>query len=162
MIFGSTRDSNLLLHIRRELVGDIVSQEILYYKLDLEATDEDIYGEAETKTYYVPVRLACFVERGDQAWKVEEYGPDLNREFSFRFIKEDLVDAGFRADVGDIIEWHNQYFEIDSVNENQYFVGRDEEYRLNSEDLHKFGESISIIARTHLTRYTKLNIVKTN
>ena len=159
MIFGSTRDSSLLLHIRRELVNDVVSQEILYYKLDLSATQDDIYGEAETKAYFVPVRLTCLIERGDQNWKSSEYGPDITREPSFRFIKEDLVDAGFRADVGDIIEWNNGFYEIDATNENQLFVGRDEEYRLDSEDLHKFGESISIIVKTHLTRYTKLNIV---
>lgn len=162
MIFGSTRDSSTLLRIRRELVGGVISQEILYYKLDIRSVQDDIYGEAETKSYSIPVRLTCLIERGDQAWKSEEYGPDLNRTTSFRFVKEDLIDAGFKADVGDIICWHDQYFEIDETNENQYFVGRDENYRLNSEDLHKFGESVSIIAKTHLTRYTKLNIVRTN
>ena len=33
MLFGTTRDFNLLTKINRELLSDIVEQEILYYKI---------------------------------------------------------------------------------------------------------------------------------
>ena len=39
MLFGSNRDFNLLTKINRELLKDIVEQEVLYYKLSLEDTE---------------------------------------------------------------------------------------------------------------------------
>ena len=49
MIFGSVRDVGTLLHIGRELVQDVVEQEILLYKVNLEETLDNIYGEATHK-----------------------------------------------------------------------------------------------------------------
>ena len=36
MLFGSNRDFNLLVGINRELLKDVVEQEILYYKFSIE------------------------------------------------------------------------------------------------------------------------------
>ena len=44
MLFGSNRDFDLLVNINRELLKDIVEQEILYHKLSLEDTDVNLYG----------------------------------------------------------------------------------------------------------------------
>ena len=162
MIFGSSRDCKTLLHIRRELLQDVVEQEILYYAIDLESTKDNIYGEAEIKMYWQPVRLTCLIKRGDQQWKVDEFGPDLNRVTSFAFVKEDFKDLNFKPSVGDVICWSNHYFECDGIKENQLFLGKDEDYRLDPNRTHKFGESVSIVCQTHLTRYTKLNIVNYN
>ena len=71
-----------------------------------------------------------------------------------------MVDLNFRIDVGDIIEWNKNYFEIDSWNENQFFVGKDEHYRLDEQHTNEFGQSVSIVANTHLTRNTKLSITR--
>ena len=38
MLFGSNRDFDLLVNINRELLKDVVEQEILYYKVSLEDT----------------------------------------------------------------------------------------------------------------------------
>ena len=49
MLFGSNRDFDLLVHINRELLQDIVEQEIGYYKLSLDDTELayliNMYGE---------------------------------------------------------------------------------------------------------------------
>lgn len=157
MIFGSVNDVGTLLHIGREFVQDVVEQEILYYKLDIEETEANIYGEASQKFYYTPLKLNCLIRRGDKDWKEQDYGPDLNRETSFAFFKEDLRDADLLPEVGDIIEWSLDYFEIDGINENQMFLGKDLDYRLNT-PLWRFGSSVSVVAKTHMTRVSKLNI----
>lgn len=159
MIFGSVNDVGTLLHIGRELVQDVVEQEILYYKLQIEETVENIYGEASQKHYWVPLKLNCLIRRGDKEWKSQEYGPDLQRSTQFAFFKEDLRDANLLPEVGDIIEWSLDYYEIDEINENQMFLGKDLDYRLNTPTW-KFGSSVSIVAKTHLTRVTKLNILE--
>ena len=53
MIFGSSRDFDLLVNINRELLKDIVEQEILLYKLSISDTSTNLYGEALQKTYLV-------------------------------------------------------------------------------------------------------------
>ncbi len=66
MLFGSNRDFDLLVSINRELLKDIVEQEILIYKLSLTDTSTNLYGEALEKTYLQPVKLNCLITRGDQ------------------------------------------------------------------------------------------------
>ena len=90
MLFGTKRDFNLLTKINRELLSDIVEQEILYYKFSLEDTSANLYGEALEKVFLSPVKLNCLITRGDQVISVDDMGPDLNRESSFAFLRSKL------------------------------------------------------------------------
>ena len=159
MLFGSKRDFNTLIKMGRELVQDIIEQEILYYKLDLGATQANLYGESMSKSYWNAVKVNCLVTRGDQVVSVDEFGPDLNRDFSFAFIREDLTDIDLLPEVGDIIEFHKDLYEVDTVRENQLFVGRDSSYNLTDSGKN-YGSSYSIIADCHLTRVDKIGILK--
>ena len=80
MLFGSNRDFNLLTKINRELLKDIVEQEVLYYKLSLEDTEINIYGESLSKIFYTPAKLNCLITRGDQVINIDDFGPDLGRD----------------------------------------------------------------------------------
>jgi hypothetical protein len=159
MIFGSTRDFNLLTHIGRELLKNVIEQEVLYYKLSLEDTNVNIYGEGLQKVFSTYTKLNCLITRGDQVVSDDDFGPDLTRDVSFAFIRQDLVDLQIIPEVGDIVLWHEDYYEVGTVRENQLFVGRDSSYNL-TEYGSKFGSSISIIVDCHLTRADKAGIVK--
>lgn len=159
MIFGSINDVGTLLHIGREFVKDVVEQEILLYKVNLEDTLDNIYGEATEKYYWQPLKLNCLIRRGEQDWNVVEYGSDINRSTEFAFFKEDLREANTIIEPGDVIEWSKNYFEVDGIRENQQFLGKELEYRLNTPTW-KFGSSVSIVAKTHLSRVTKLNVLE--
>ena len=157
MLFGSNRDFGLLVNINRELLKDVVEQEVLYYKLDLSQTQANIYGEAVDKTYLVPIKLNCLITRGDQVITTDEFGPDLGREASFAFIRRYLVDVNVVPEVGDILNWHEDYYEVDTVRENQLFLGKDNSYNFTSYGS-QFGESISLIVDCHLTRKERTGI----
>ena len=159
MIFGSNRDFNLLTKINRELLKDIVEQEVLYYKLSLEDTEINIYGESLSKIFYTPAKLNCLITRGDQVVNVDDFGPDLGREASFAFLREDLTDIQVVPEVGDIVSWHEDYYEVDTVRENQLFLGKDNNYNLTDYGS-QFGGSISIIVDCHLTRGDKVGIAE--
>jgi len=105
MLFGSNRDFDLLVNINRELIKDIIEQEILYHKLSLEDTDVNLYGESLQKSFWNAVKLNCLITRGDQVIDIQEFGPDLGREALFAFIRQDLVDVSVVPEVGDIVEW---------------------------------------------------------
>ena len=110
MLFGSNRDFDLLVNINRELLKDIVEQEVLYHKLSLEDTDVNLYGEALQKSFWNAVKLNCLITRGDQVIDIQDFGPDLGREASFAFIRQDLVDVSVVPEVGDIVEWQNDFY----------------------------------------------------
>ena len=159
MIFGSKNDFNLFVGINRELLSDVVEQDILYYKISLEDTQVNIYGEGMEKIYWSPLKLNCLITRGDQVVTVDDFGPDLTRDASFAFLREDLVDANTVPEVGDIIMWHENYYEVDLVKENQLFLGKDNSYNL-TEYGSKFGASVSIICQCHLTRGDRVAITQ--
>lgn len=156
-IFGSQKDFALIRKMNRALLRDIIEQEVGYYKISLEETEANIYGEALTKTFLPPVLLNCLITKNDQVVSVDEFGPDLTRPMSFAFLRDDLVDANLIPEVGDIIMLYENYFEVDLVKENQYFFGKDNNYNYGRSDA--FGASISIICDAHLTRADKLGIL---
>ena len=159
MLFGSGRDFDLLVNINRELLQDIVEQEILYHKLSLEDTEVNLYGEALQKSFWYAVKLNCLITRGDQVIDIQEFGPDLGRDASFAFLRPDLEDVNTVPEVGDIIQWQNDFYEVDTVRENQLFLGRDKSYNLTSRTS-GFGSSLSIIVDCHLTRADKVGIAE--
>lgn len=158
MLFGSNRDFDLLVSINRELLKDIVEQEILIYKLSIADTSTNLYGEALEKTYLEPVKLNCLITRGDQVVDINEFGPDLGRNASFALLRRDLEDIQLVPEVGDIVMWHEDYYEVDLVKENQLFYGRNNNY--NIERASGYGESISLVLDCHLTRADRVGIAR--
>jgi hypothetical protein len=158
MIFGSNKDFNLLVNINRELLQDVIEQEILLYKLNIVDTSTNLYGEALEKTYLEPIKLNCLITRGDQVYDVNELGVDLGREASFAILKQDLRDINTVSEVGDIVMWQEDYYEVDAIKENQLFYGRDSDYNIARTG--GYGDSISLVLDCHLTRADKVGIAR--
>jgi hypothetical protein len=156
MLFGSNRDFDLFVSVNRELIKDIIEQEVLYYKLSIADTSVNIYGEALQKTYLEAVKLNCLITRGDQVYDVDEFGPDLGREASFAFLKPDLEDISTVPEVGDIVMWQEDYYEVDVVKENSLLLGKDSKYNIDRPGTH--GSSMSIIVNCHLTRADRVGL----
>ena len=156
MLFGSKRDFDLFVSVNRELIKDIIEQEVLYYKLSIADTSVNIYGEALQKTYLEAVKLNCLITRGDQVYDVDEFGPDLGREASFAFLKPDLEDISTVPEVGDIVMWQEDYYEVDVVKENSLLLGKDSKYNIDRPGTH--GSSMSIIVDCHLTRADRVGL----
>ena len=151
-LFGSSRDVSLVRHLNRELLWDFISQECAYYQFNYDDTKVNMYGEASGAKYYrEPVLLNMLVERGDVSSPVDDFGVGYDRSMVYRFLRDDLVDSNVVPKVGDIIMWYEGYWEIDNVNDNQLFVGKDPDYPYNENPLNpgleNFGTSLSIICR---------------
>jgi len=159
MRFGSQRDFSLFTGVNRELLSNVVEQEVLYYKISLESTSTNMYGEALEKYYWEPVKFNCLITRGDQVMSVDDFGPDLTRDASFAFLRQDLIDANNVPEVGDIVMWLENYYEVDTVRENQLFLGKDNNYSLTSYGS-QFGASVSIIVDCHLTRADRVGVTR--
>lgn len=158
-LFGGSRDIHAFNTFNRELLEDIISQQIGYYKMKLNEAKTNVYGEATNKYYIGPVLLNCLIERGDFGVNRIDYAVEVNRISTFRFFKNHLIDANVFPEIGDIVMWNEHYFEVDNVNENQFIVGKDSDYAY-SEGLQNYGNSLSIILETHYVSPDKLGIDK--
>ena len=89
-LFGGSRDVSLFHNLNKELINDIIQTEIAYYKFALEQTKINVYGEAPGKQYFEPLKIACLIDKQDQDWSVDDFGPNVNQSINFRFLKEEL------------------------------------------------------------------------
>ena len=157
-LFGRKRDIDLFHTINSELLKDIIQTEVAYYKFALEQTTSNVYGESMGKVYYEPMKIACLINRDDQAWSSDDFGSDVNQTIGFSFLKNELESINLVPEVGDVLLFRNNFYEADGKTENQLIMGRDPDYAL-SNDTRKFGNSFSIILNTHISRVEKLNLI---
>ena len=157
-LFGKSRDINLFHKINSELLKDIIQTEVAYYKFALEQTTSNVYGESMGKNYYEPMKIACLIDRLDQAWSSDDFGSDMNQNITFRCLKNELLNINLEPEVGDILLFRNNFFEVESRNENQLILGRDSKYAMSTETS-DFGDSFSIVLNTHISRVEKLNLI---
>ena len=130
-LFGGSRDISLIKNISKELINDIIQTEVAYYKFALEQTSVNVYGEAPGKNYYEPLKIASLINRQDQSWSSDDFGPDVNQIIDFRFLKQELVDINLIPEVGDLILFRDNFYEVDSKVENQLILGRDPDYAIS-------------------------------
>ena len=157
-LFGKSRDISLFHNLNNELLKDIIQTEVAYYKFALEQTTSNVYGESMGKNYYEPMKIACLIDRSDQAWTSNEFGSDINQSVGFQFLKNELKNINLIPEVGDVLLFRNNFYEIDGKIENQLILGRDPDYAISTETV-DFGDSFSILVSTHISRVEKLNLI---
>ena len=157
-LFGGSRDVSLFHNLNKELINDIIQTEIAYYKFALEQTKINVYGEAPGKQYFEPLKIACLIDKQDQSWSSDAFGSDINQTIGFRFLKQELQDINLFPEIGDLLLFKNNFYEVDSRIENQFILGRDPDYAISTETT-GFGKSFSILLNTHISRVEKLNLI---
>jgi len=166
-LYGQMRDISMFRFINRELIQKIISQQVAFYKYNTTSTKVNMYGEAsEGRNFADPVLLFGLIETSQFEYPVSDFGPDFRWQVTYKFLKDDLVDANVYPDVGDVIYFQNGYWEIDNVSTAQFFMGKDPEYPYldaagnnpYEEDLGQFGYSVSVICNAHYVPSDRLNI----
>lgn len=159
-LFGSARDASLVRSLNRELINNFIDTEIGWYKLSLHDTQANMYDEADNKVYYSPMRINCLAQKDEKTTIGEDSGFDMTRTGVFSFLRDDLKDKNIHIEEGDILEWDNEFYEIDSVGASQYFSGRNPstDIGFTSRDRGEFGLSVAVICNAHVTMRNALNI----
>jgi len=156
-LYGTLKDIAMFTGVAREIIDDIITQQIGYYKVILPNTPANMYGEALVKDYVGPVLINCLIDRGDFNTNSTDFGPDSARDVSFRFLRNSLIDANIVPEVGDIVMYNELYYEVDNENENQLILGKDSNYAYST-GLENYGNNFSVILTTHLTTPERLGI----
>ena len=154
-LFGGKRDARFLASINSELLNAIVDTEIEFFKLIVESSESNLYGESEGKSYYDSILIPCLITKEDKTAVMDDYGHSYTRTAQFGISRDILERATFYPEVGDIIFWDNEYYEIDNVDANQYFAGKNPDTWPNGSE-HVY--SVSVLCDTHATRQTPQGI----
>ena len=176
-LYGQMRDISMFRFINRELMWNIISEQVVFYKYNVTTTKVNMYGESvEGRNFADPVLLFSLIEVGAQTSPVDDFGVEFKWPTTFRFLRDDLVDANLHPEQGDIIMWQEGYWEIDNVNATQFFVGKDPDYPnspqpsnpagatyplpspLWNPGLDEFGYNVSIICQTAYVPADKVGI----
>ena len=168
-LFGQMRDISMFRFVNRELMQKIISQQCVFYKYNSTTTKVNMYGEASTgRNFADPVVLFALIETSQFEYPVSDFGADFKWNVTYKFLRDDLVDANVQPEVGDFIMFQNGYWEIDNVNTSQFFVGKDPAYPYTDAnnvnpletDLNEFGYNVSVICTAHYAPADKYNIIK--
>jgi hypothetical protein len=145
MRFVSQQDYNLFLHLNRELINTFIDVQIVIYKINVEESKKNIYGEATIKRWARGTQIPALVNR-DMTTAVKDI-QTVNTEQSveFHLLREECKSRNIFPEIGDIINFDGAYYEINNTNEVQLVAG----------------QSIynhSITCTCHLTRNTNLQL----
>jgi hypothetical protein len=141
--FTLSRDIKFFEGISRELVDVVIETAVVLYKLVIEDSKTNLYGESLNKTYYQGVQTTAMIEREPGTSEYEGFGADKSQNVEFRFNRFTLEDTGFYPEIGDIIFHNDGYFEIDNVREDQMVGGQ-------------VDNKFSIICSTFMTRRSSI------
>jgi hypothetical protein len=162
-LFGSSRDVSFIRKLNRELMGNIISQQCAFYKYKLKETTINIYGEASGEKFYDgPILLNALINVGVTSNPTSDLGVNFDWPITFSFLRDDLVEANLVPEVGDIILYHESYWEVDNARATQYFVGKDPDYPNNPNPLNpgleNFGYNVGILCECHYVPGDKVNL----
>jgi hypothetical protein len=154
-LFGTRRDAKFLASVNSEIINSIVDTEIEFFQMDIETSNSNIYGESESKSYLDSILLPCLITKNEKTANMDDYGHNYTREIQFAISRDMLEKADFYPEVGDIIFWDNEYYEIGNVDANQYFAGKNPDTWPNG-DSH--GYSVSVLCNAHITKLSTQQI----
>ena len=145
--FIPSKEINLIDSMNEELIDDVLGQYVDIYKVDVESTDANVYGESSTKYYNVGFRVNCMINYNEPETTYEDAGADVNSSIDMFFQRNNLASGSlnFFPEVGDIVDWNQHFWEINSVTEPQ-LIGGHQGFRHN------------VAATAHRSRLSNLQI----
>jgi hypothetical protein len=117
------RDLQLFRSFARELVDTVIENTCVLFKVNLNETKINLYGEAMNKTWHPGVELFVLINKEPQTAAYEGFGPETNQNIEFRFDRLLCEERNTYPEIGDVIYFDDAYFEIDNTTEIQFVGG---------------------------------------
>lgn len=147
--FVTERDFQFFQHINKEIIIDVVDVPVTLYKIILDNVSVNIYGEATNKARYKGIQLHALVKYPKTDADSTDFGFDVNQNVEFRFQRKMLQDVEVYPEVGDVVAYNENFYEIDNTQESQLIAGKPQ-----------YNQSIICVA--HLTRRSVIDIEETH
>ena len=116
-------DNEEIVKTTEENTQENNSEKIDEEQQNFDNTEENLYGESTTKYYDKGFRVNCLIQFDEPEVNLDEFGTDVNATIEMYFHRTTLVEANFYPEVGDIVDWNDNYWEINGTTEPQLFAG---------------------------------------
>ena len=126
-LFLGKKERDLVKQVNDELIEKVIGQQILYYPIDLEATNfHELYGEAVAKTYLPPIRVYALVEfESETTSYLSDIAVDADSMITVFFHKRRLTeDQDLFVREGDFVLYGKIYYEIVKLSEPRKLFGQ--------------------------------------
>lgn len=143
--FISDRDVTFFKGLARELVDDVVQNIIVLFKINLNETKVNLYGESVNKTWQPGVELYSLINKSAETATYEGFGSNARQNVEFRVDRFMCEEKNSYPEIGDVILFDNSYYEIDNTNEVQFVGGQPH-------------NNFSIVCSTFMVNKSVLNI----
>jgi len=143
--FLQARDIDLFKSIARELVDTVIQNTIVLFKVNMNETKVNIYGESLNKTWYPGVELYALYSKSPEDLVYEGFGPEMQQNITFKLDRVMCEEKNVYPEIGDIIFFDTSYYEIDNTNEIQFIGGSPD-------------NNFSIVCETFMVTKSNLNI----
>lgn len=117
------RDLQLFRSFARELVDTVIENTCVLFKVNLNETKINLYGEAMNKTWHPGVELFVLIDKEPETAVYEGFGSDNQQNITFKFDRLLCEERNTYPEIGDIIYFDNSYYEIDNTSEVQFVGG---------------------------------------
>tara|TARA_Y100001963_G_C6633340_1_gene377349 strand:+ start:181 stop:654 length:474 start_codon:yes stop_codon:yes gene_type:complete len=126
--FVPKKELDLINSMNEELIDEILGQSVDIYKVSIDETEENVYGESTTKYYDIGFRVNCMINFDEPIVEGDEFGADTNSNIEMYFQRANLSSGSlnFYPEGGDIVDWNNTYYEINGVTEPKHIAGNPE------------------------------------
>ena len=123
--FLPQKEIDVIDSMNEELIDEIVGQSVDIYKVSIDNTDENIYGESTTKYYEVGFRVNCLILFNEPEIIQDDFGADENASIEMYFQRNNLSSGSlnFYPEMGDVVDWNDHYWEINGTTEPQLIAG---------------------------------------
>ena len=126
-LFLGKKERDLVKQVNDELIEKVIGQQILYYPIDMEATNfHELYGEAIEKTFLPPVRVYALVKFDDEGTSyLDSVGIDGSSQITVHFHKRRLTeDQDLFVREGDFVLYGERYYEIIKLSSSRKLFGQ--------------------------------------
>jgi hypothetical protein len=147
--FISPRDVAFFRGLARELVDVVIQNTCVLFKINLNETKVNLYGESVNKTWHPGVELYVLIDKEPENVVYDGFGPDNSQNIVFKFDRELCQERNTYPEIGDVIFFNESYYEIDNTNEVQFVGGMP---GIDSE------KNWSIVCSTFMVSKSNLNI----
>lgn len=145
MRFNSPRDYNLMIRLNQEILNKVIDVNVIIFKLNAQESVTNVYGESTSKARYTPIQIPCLIDRSESAVLSDNGTVDVEQEVRFAFLRYELISRDIYPEIGDIVYYDRQFYEINNVPENQLYASQEH-----------YNHQVMCIA--HLTKKSALQI----
>lgn len=122
-LFVTQREIDFFNDIGKEVVKDIIGQQIIYWPVStLKTKIHPVYNEAVKKIFENPIRVDALVGQPTWETRITQFGPEQINKLEVFIQARDLAQKSVEVSEGDYFTYGEQAYEIvGAVNMNNFF-----------------------------------------